>query len=81
MNSIMTDFYPLFRLYLRLRGQVLDVLSDAELAFQPGGDFRISPRINLAIYQEALLIFYGKISVYLKILGKTPSAQWEHWIA
>jgi hypothetical protein len=159
MNSIMTDYYPLFRLYQQMRGQVLDVLSDEDLAFQPGGenatlgvlcreigeteqcyidsfksfqldfnyqypdpdvdkstaalrdwfqrldreleqaisaiseediqnrlvdrggDFHIRPNINLMIYQEALLIFYGKVSVYLKILGKTPSDQWRHWIA
>jgi hypothetical protein len=159
MNSIMSDYYPLFRLYQRMREQVLDVLRDEDLAFQPGGDnvplgvlcrgigeteqcyidsfksfqldfsyrypnpdvdkstvalrdwfqrldqeleqaiaalseediqnrlvdrggdFRIRPNINLMIYQEALLIFYGKVSVYLKTLGKTPSEQWQHWIA
>ncbi len=159
MNHIMTDYYPLFRLYQRLRGQVLDVLSDEELAFTPGGrnlpigalcreigetqqnyinsfkslelhfdyqhpepeveqsiaalrewyqrmdqeleqvisaftdeelqtkkvdrggGFVIPIQLNLTIYQEALIIFYGKISVYLKMLDKTPSDQWAHWIA
>jgi len=33
------------------------------------------------IFREGLLIFYGKISVYLKALGKTYTEQWEDWIA
>ena len=46
-----------------------------------GGDFIISPQIQLEIYKEALLIFYGKTSVYLKALGKEMPEQWQHWIA
>ncbi len=46
-----------------------------------GGDFIISPQIQLEIYKEALLIFYGKTSVYLKALGKEMPDQWQHWIA
>ena len=45
-----------------------------------GGDFIIPPRIQLEIYKEALLIFYGKTSVYLKMLGRVPSEQWQEWI-
>ena len=45
-----------------------------------GGDFIIPLRIQLEIYKEALLIFYGKTSVYLKIMGKMPSEQWREWI-
>jgi hypothetical protein len=45
-----------------------------------GGDFKIPPRIQLEIYKEALLIFYGKVSVYLKALGKTIPEQWVSWI-
>ena len=46
-----------------------------------GGGFVLPPLIQLHIYREALLIFYGKASVYLKALGKTLSDQWQSWIA
>jgi hypothetical protein len=46
-----------------------------------GGDFVISPLIQLEVYKEALLIFYGKSSVYLKALGKELPDQWREWIA
>jgi hypothetical protein len=45
-----------------------------------GGDFRLPPFIQLEVYKEALLIFYGKVSVYLKALGKTLPEQWQEWI-
>ncbi len=45
-----------------------------------GGDFIIPPRIQLEIYKEALLIFYGKTSVYLKMMGKPLPEQWREWI-
>lgn len=43
--------------------------------------FKVSPQIQLTIYNEALLIFYGKVSVYLKAMGKTRPEQWVDWIA
>jgi hypothetical protein len=46
-----------------------------------GHNFKVSPRINLHIYKEALLIFYGKASVYLQAMGMNPSEQWSEWIA
>ncbi len=45
-----------------------------------GGGFTVSSRIQLEIYKEALLIFYGKVSVYLKAMDKTVSQQWQEWI-
>jgi len=47
---------------------------------QVRGDFKLRPAIQLSIYNEALLIFYGKASVYLKAMGKTLPEQWEDWI-
>jgi hypothetical protein len=38
------------------------------------------PRVQLDIYREALLIFYSKVDVYLRALGKTPPEQWRKWI-
>jgi hypothetical protein len=46
-----------------------------------GGDFKLPPRIQLMVYQEALLLFYGKVSVYLKAMGKPRPKQWQDWIA
>lgn len=46
-----------------------------------GHNFRVSPAIQLEIYKEALLIFYGKASVYLKMMGKPMPEQWQAWIA
>lgn len=37
-------------------------------------------RVQLDIYKEALLIFYSKVDVYLRALGKTPPEQWRKWI-
>lgn len=158
MNRIIVEQYGLFRLYQRLREQLLGVLSDADLGFTPGGanptlgelcleigetqqayidsfrtfsqtfdhhhsdravagnvdglrawytrldedlytavaaltdddianrlidrghSFRVPANVQLEIYKEALLIFYGKVTVYLKSIGKTPSEQWHEWI-
>ena len=159
MNSIMQDYWPVFEMYQAIRGQILSVLTDEDLAFSPGGanpslgvlcreigetehayiesfreftcdfsyrrpepeltssvaalsawyaeldqqlreaieglseeqlqsqrvvrgpNFALPPRIQLNIYQEALLIFYGKASVYLKALNKPVSEQMRDWIA
>jgi hypothetical protein len=35
---------------------------------------------QLDTYREALLIFYGKISVYLKALGRPRPETWRSWI-
>ena len=158
MNRIISEQYGLFRLYQRLREELLATLTDADLAFTPGGDnpplgrlcveigeterayidsfvhfsqsfdyrhadrtlegsvaglrawyeqldaelyaavaalsdedvahrpidrghgFRVPADVQLHIYQAALIIFYGKSTVYLKLLGKTMSEQWQHWI-
>jgi uncharacterized damage-inducible protein DinB len=37
-------------------------------------------RVQLDIYKEALLIFYGRVRVYLGALGKTLPQQWQEWI-
>jgi hypothetical protein len=38
------------------------------------------PKIQLDIYREALLIFYGKVSVYLRAVGRPLPDQWRDWI-
>jgi hypothetical protein len=42
--------------------------------------FEVRPNIQLDIYKEALLIFYGKTSIYLRALGKPLSGRWPAWI-
>jgi len=38
------------------------------------------PKQQLDIYREALLIFYGKVSVYLKSMGRARPPEWREWI-
>jgi hypothetical protein len=45
-----------------------------------GAGFRVLSLTQLQIYNEAILIFYGKVSVYLKMINKVPSERWVHWI-
>lgn len=37
MNGILSGYYPIFREYQALRNELLDALSDQDLAFSPGG--------------------------------------------
>jgi hypothetical protein len=43
-------------------------------------DFSPLPKIQLDVYREALLIFYGKVSVYLRAMGRALPPQWQAWI-
>lgn len=64
--------------------EVIEGLSDDDLQnrlVDRGHGFTIPPAIQLEIYKEALLIFYGKVSVYLKAMGRERSEQWQEWIA
>ncbi|MDE2817266.1 MAG: hypothetical protein OXM03_08500 [Chloroflexota bacterium] len=44
------------------------------------GHFSLPPQIHLDVYKEALLIFYGKVSIYLRAMGKTLPQCWEDFI-
>ena len=62
----------------------LESLSEEDIqnrVIDRGEGFVVPPVVQLHIYREALLIFYGKVSVYLKALGKTRPEQWQSWIA
>lgn len=158
MHAELSETYRIYRLYESLRGQLMEVLEDQDLAFSPGGgnltlgelcreigevehsyiqsfktftqnfeyrnralgldrsladlkawfasldadletaleglteedvtarqidrgeDFTLPPAYQLIIYQEALLIFYGKVSVYLKAMGRPMPESWQTWI-
>lgn len=45
-----------------------------------GGGFTVPAPVQFEIYKEALIIFYAKCSVYLKLMGITPSEQWHEWM-
>jgi hypothetical protein len=72
--------------YAQLDAELKDVvaaLSDEEIAgkkIDRGENFELPPNIQLMVYQEALLIFYGKVSIYLKAMGKPLPQQWQDWI-
>lgn len=157
MNAQLKEFWDLNRMYVELRDQLLEALSDADLAYTPGGsnptlgelcrelgeteyayaqsfktfaiDFSYRTKdvrylgsvaelqawyrqldealeaalesvsdddvankkmdrdgyeapvhISLDILREALLIFYGKVSVYAKAMGKPLPQQWQDWV-
>jgi hypothetical protein len=63
--------------------EVVSGLSEEDLSnrmIDRGPNFTLSPRIQLDVYKEALLIFYGKASVYLGMMNKPLPEQWQQWI-
>jgi hypothetical protein len=38
------------------------------------------PKAQLDVYREALLIFYGKVTVYLRAIERPLPGQWADWI-
>lgn len=44
------------------------------------GGWTILPKDQLQLYVETLLIFYGKLSVYLRALNKPLPESWITWI-
>jgi hypothetical protein len=45
-----------------------------------GGGMQWPVMVQFHVYREGLLIFYGKLSVYLKALDKPLNEQWQTWI-
>lgn len=43
--------------------------------------FSIPVGAQFHIYREALLIFYGRVDVYLRAMDKTRPQQWQLWIS
>ena len=72
--------------YAELDGELaaaLERLSDDDVAnrlIDRGGGFTVPPPFQLDVLREALLIFYGKASVYLKAMEKPLPKQWQDWI-
>jgi hypothetical protein len=45
-----------------------------------GHGFIASPHVQHMIYREAVYIFYGKLSVYLKALERDAGEEWAAWV-
>ena len=45
-----------------------------------GHGFIASPFVQNQIYREAVYIFYGKLSVYLKALERDAGEEWAAWV-
>lgn len=60
----------------------LGVLSEAQIESQTidRGGFSPSLAVQVAIYMQAILIFYGKVTIYFRAMGKDLGEQWKEWI-
>jgi hypothetical protein len=61
----------------------LDRFSTEELRadrIDRGGGFVASPFVQVQVYREAVYIFYGKLSVYLRALERDAGADWAVWV-
>jgi len=70
-------------LYSKLDSQLkvtMEGLSDEDLTQTIDRGFPVTVGTQLHIYREALLIFYSKVAVYLKAMGKPMPQQWQDWI-
>jgi hypothetical protein len=45
-----------------------------------GHGFIASPFVQHQVYREAVYIFYGKLSVYLRALERDPGPEWAAWV-
>ena len=63
---------------------VLEGLSEDDIQHKTidrGGGFNPPPTVQLHIFREGLLIFYGKASIYLKAMERTLPGDWPNWVA
>jgi uncharacterized damage-inducible protein DinB len=58
----------------------MEGLSDEDLTKTIDRGWPVAVGTQLHIYREAMLIYYGKLAVYLKAMGKTMPKQWQEWI-
>ncbi len=62
---------------------VLETVTDEDVANKKmdRDGYEVPLHISLDILREAMLIFYGKVSVYLKAMGKERTQMWQDWVA
>ena len=58
----------------------MEGLSEADLSKPIDRGWPVPVGVQLHIYREALLIYYGKLAVYLKAMNRTMPKQWQEWI-
>jgi hypothetical protein len=78
------------RWYAKLDRELLaavEALSEEDIAGRRivRGDFDADffsplPAVQLDVYREALLIFYGKASIYLRAMNRPLPGDWADWI-
>jgi uncharacterized damage-inducible protein DinB len=63
----------------------LDAISDEDVTsgrrITRSGQFALTIPAQADVYREALLIFYAKVSVYLRAQGRSLPGDWDDWIA
>lgn len=60
--------------------EAVSSLSEDDLEKSIDRGFSVKPFVQLEVYKEALLIFYGKVSVYFHAMGKPLPKQMQEWI-
>lgn len=58
----------------------LAAMSEADLEKNIERGFPVSVRAQLAVYFQAVLIFFGKATICYRALGKPLPEQWKEWI-
>ena len=65
----------------------VEALSDDDIAYRriirddfDEAFFSPLPKVQLDVYREALLIFYAKVTVYLRAIERPLPGQWGDWI-
>jgi hypothetical protein len=84
--TVETQVEPLKIWYEKLDQEletVLRQLTDDDIGkniIDRGFGMQFPVMVQFHVYRESLLIFYAKVSVYLKALGKPFPTQWRAWI-
>lgn len=61
--------------------EALGALSDEDLGkLINRGSFTLPAVVQFHIYRELLILYYGRLDVYVRALEKTISDQWSVWI-
>jgi uncharacterized damage-inducible protein DinB len=82
--AALTDWYAELDAELMATLEALtedDIANRRILRGVPGPDeFSLPPAQQLDIYREALLIFYAKVSVYLRAMDRPLPGDWGEWL-
>ncbi len=85
-DAYLTSIAKLKTWYKQLDAELeaaLEAVTDEDVAEKQmdRGGYMVPVHISLDILREALLIFYGKVSVYAKAMDKPLTQMWRDWIA